>query len=326
MDNKITKRRLSDFLSYEWILMIVIAVVAIIVWELIFTMTSVRLTTGQQFKYYYDQGVYSGTDASLYTLFPEYDTFSYDVLEVNSESLTEDYNVLSARYSIQEGDIILTSGVEPKEEDKDKNVRIKALVDSYKMYDYDKLLNDAESYLAGFLKDGLDAKTADVADTANIDSAKIETVFRERMRKDNRFRSEEQKKEGIKQETERIERLCVEVKKFRVLLSQGNDFFYMYQRYDQLIELGNLSEKDKQSYENYKDQEPKKYGLMVEKLIGDETKHSVSEFFKLAGNDNAKDVVLCVFDFLEYQPHLQFETISFINTIVDACSNLYDGI
>ena len=30
MDNKITKRRLSDFLAYEWILMIIIAVIALL--------------------------------------------------------------------------------------------------------------------------------------------------------------------------------------------------------------------------------------------------------------------------------------------------------
>ena len=326
MDNKITKRRLSEFLSYEWIMMIIISVVAIIVWELIFTMTSVRLTVGQQFKYYYDQGIYSDTDASLYTLFPEYKTFSYDVLEINSESLNEDYNVLSARLSIQEGDVIITSGAEPKEEDKDKNVRVKGLVDGYKMYDYGRLLTDAEKYLAQFLKDGLTAETANVADSNNLDTAKIESVFRERMKKDNRFRSEEQKKEGVKQEVERIFRLCEEVAKFRVLLSQGDDYFYMYRRYEQIIELGNLSDSDKQGYEKYMDKEPLRYGLKVEKLIGAQTKHSASEFFKLGGNDNAKDVVICVFDFLEYQPHLQFETISFINTIVESCSNLYDGI
>ena len=31
MDNRITKTRLSDFLSYEWILMIIVAVIAVVV-------------------------------------------------------------------------------------------------------------------------------------------------------------------------------------------------------------------------------------------------------------------------------------------------------
>ena len=326
MDNKITKRRLSDFLSYEWILMIIISVVAIIVWELIFTMTSVRLTVGQQFKYYYDENVYSSKDADLYTLLLQEKTFSYDVLELNSESLTADYNVLSARYGIQEGDAIITSAKAPEKDAKDQTVRVKTLVDGYKMYDYQKLLEDAESYLSGFLKDGMIAPIADVADENNMDTAKIEKVFRERMKKDNRFRSEEQKKEGVVLEIQRITKLCQEVKKFRVLLSQGDEYFYMYQRYEQMIEHGDLSEADKASYEEYKDKEPKRYALRLDKLVGDETKRSVSEYFKLVGSDNASDVVLCVFDFLSYQPHLQFEAISFINTIVKSCSNLYDGI
>ena len=55
MDNKLTKKRLSDFLAYEWILTIIIAVAAIVVWELVYTMSAVRLTVGQAFKYYYDE-------------------------------------------------------------------------------------------------------------------------------------------------------------------------------------------------------------------------------------------------------------------------------
>ena len=43
MNNKISKRRLSNFLAYEWILMIVVALAAIVVWELIFSFSSVRL-------------------------------------------------------------------------------------------------------------------------------------------------------------------------------------------------------------------------------------------------------------------------------------------
>lgn len=322
MDNKITKKRLSEYLSYEWILMIIIAVISIIAWELIYTMTGVKLTVGQNFKYYYDQTVYVGTEENLYNVLTENKTFSYDVLDVKTETLSSDYNVLSVRLSVQEGDILFTDCVEPEEDDKNTTVRAKEMVDSYDVYDYDLLCADAEEYLAQFLKDGLTKDSADVADFNNLDVAKIDKVFRERMKKDNRFRSEEQKVQGLKLEVERIKDLCDEVRKFRILLSQGDEYFFAYKKYEQRLADETLREDVREQYEKIKDTTPKKYGLRVEALK--DGKHTPSKFFKVKGSDTAKDVVVMAFNFRKYQPHLQFETISFINTIVSACSNLYD--
>lgn len=55
MDNKITKRRLSNMLSYDWIFILVVVVVACVAWSLIYTMAGVRLSAGQTFniQYYY---------------------------------------------------------------------------------------------------------------------------------------------------------------------------------------------------------------------------------------------------------------------------------
>ena len=44
MDAKITKKRLNILLSYDWIKIILLAVAAILVWSLIFTMTATRVT------------------------------------------------------------------------------------------------------------------------------------------------------------------------------------------------------------------------------------------------------------------------------------------
>ncbi|MBR0190377.1 MAG: hypothetical protein IJQ23_08355, partial [Clostridia bacterium] len=123
MDNKLTKRRLSDFLAYEWILMIIVAVAAILVLELAYTMAATRLSTGQQFKYYLDEDIYSfdASDKSIYDLLgvetgKNGKTFSYDVLSVETENLTSSYNVLSVRLSVQEGDAIFTTSVEKEGE------------------------------------------------------------------------------------------------------------------------------------------------------------------------------------------------------------------
>ena len=50
MDAKITKQRLGRLLSYDWIKIIALAVAAIVVWSLIFTMTATRITAAQQFS------------------------------------------------------------------------------------------------------------------------------------------------------------------------------------------------------------------------------------------------------------------------------------
>ena len=57
MDNKLTKKRLHDLLSYEWILMIIICVVSIVFWEIVYDFSAVKLTAGQNFRYYFDYNI-----------------------------------------------------------------------------------------------------------------------------------------------------------------------------------------------------------------------------------------------------------------------------
>ncbi len=308
--------------------MIVAIVIAILVWGLVFSMTSVKLTDGQLFKFYYDESIYSNGIDKIYGLMVDDDDdsrciFSYDVLKVDCEAINRNFNVLLERLMVHEGDVLITDCIEPDENSAVTSVRAKTIIDSqnpYDVYDYDLLLKDAETYLAQFLKDGLNAETSDPADYNNLDGNKIEKQFRKRMKKDNRFRTEKQKEAGVLLEKARIEDLCHEVKKFRVLLSQGDEYFFMYAKYEQLL-------KEEPDIDDYyvqnKDAYEKRYGLRVDALKGGT---NASEFFKLKSTHSAKDVVVLVFDFEKYQPHLQFEAISFINAIVDNCSNLYDGI
>ena len=212
MDNKITKRRLSDFLAYEWILMIIIAVIAMVAWELVYTIGSVRLTVGQEFKMYYDQNVNGAGMSKLYDLVG--DKLSYDVLQFSTEGLDSSYNVLSIRLSIQEGDVIITDNKEAAEEATDKSIRAKTIVDQMNGYSYEKMLNDAKTYLRdNFLKDSEKTvddynanPTADLDLATNydkLDESKIEARFRLRMVKDNRFRTVKQIEQGIEKEKAR---------------------------------------------------------------------------------------------------------------------------
>ena len=331
MDNRLTKRRLSDMLAYDWIVMIVTAIAVIIVWELIYTVAGVRLTVGQEFKFYYDINIEEGS-GNIYTLFDDEDVFSYDVLSVNSESLTTDVDVLTARLSVYEGDVLVTDFVEPAEDAEDKSVRLKTMVDNYG-YSYEQMLKDAKAYLSGFMKDGV---SGDINRTTynldNLDAQKIEQSFRDRMKKDNRYRKEAQILDGVQEEKGRIEKLYLEVVKFDYLLSLKNthsDLFYNYTRYEQAKSFNTENGYDL-AYQRELDngRENDVYALKLAGLANYKSENGKekdpSAYFKMKGKDDASNVAIMVFNFREQQPHLQYEVISFINAIVSDCSNIYD--
>jgi hypothetical protein len=336
MDNKITKSRLSNFFAYEWIMLIVLAVVGIIVWELVYTMTSVRLTVGQQFKYYFDETVYAVSPQNLNQIID--DELSYDVLDCGYESLTSEYNVLSTRLTVQEGDAIFTDVTLTGEEGAVKTSRANTLIDSYVFYSADELLSDAKTYLSKFLKEEykqtVESNPSVMLDFNNLDTAKIESSFLARMKKDNRFRSQEDKQLGIKLEIERINDLITEVIFFEKVveydnnLAPENSIFYRYKRFDQIIATS--AEDEKQQYiDAQKDLKEERYGLKmgklkVENLSSKPNKKNIEEFVKIYTDttSSADNVVLLTFNFLNEQQDLQFETITFMNTLIELCSDI----
>lgn len=316
MDNRITKKRLSNFLSYEWILMIVVIFLAIATMELMYSVTSTRITAGQFFKYYLDKNLSS--DVADFYLSLNYEpgkngkTFSYDVLKVGMESLTVSDEVLTARLSVQEGDVIFTDTTE----EENGSSRAKQIVDGFPIMPLDDLLSKAKEYIAGFTVGG------------ELSEELIRTHFDERMRKDNRFRTEEQKEAGRILETERIQKLAKDVEDFEKLFTADIDgLFFYYTKYENAHALEPDNEDWEILYGREKSagRENAKYGINLSVLgYGGGDKKDVSRFFQRYDTRTADDVVVMVFDFTEYQPDLQFETISFINTIFRSCSDILD--
>ena len=106
MDNKITKRRLSNMLSYDWIFILVVVVVACVAWSLIYTMAGVRLSAGQTFNIQYYYTVSASKSGELADDLEEKNVFSYDVIGgVGTEALDEKYGaqILQARASPTRG-------------------------------------------------------------------------------------------------------------------------------------------------------------------------------------------------------------------------------
>ncbi len=323
MDNKITKNRLSDLLAYDWLKIILFSVVFIVVFELLFTVTGVRLTAGQKFKVFYDQKFSSSDTGKLYNLIRG--KLSYDVIETDFEKLYEgaETSILDARLSIQEGDVIITDSLKPDEESQSQRIRAREIIDNYPVYSLEKLLSDGKDYLKRFLKDGED----DELNFENLDIDKINANFLRRMKKDNRFRSEEQKNQGKILEQARIQNLCKDISDFEKILNcENQDLFYRYTKYEQIMNSQKEGTNQRKTYQDYYNRECSEgrenavYGLNLFALTGGKTQ--TENYFKIDGKTDTKDCVLLVFNFLNYQEDLQFECISFICTVVRECSSI----
>ncbi len=314
MDNKITKKRLGDLCSYDWILFIAAIAAAILVWELLYAFTSVKLTTGQRFSIFYDEGVINKNETALRGFLQKDDALSFEVIVLDSESMAASTNVLSIRLQVGDGDVIFAS-VKPKEgEGSDKGtVRAKSIIDGGYVYNFERLVTDAEEYLKKFKNPSGDWN--DEAIYENFDA---------RLGRDNRFRSESEKTEGKRLEKERLVRLEKELADFKSLLL-NEDYLFRYTRFTQTLDRA--SESRKAEYEEYvkiekqNGRENVAYGLNIGALHTAEGKLNVSELVSLNGESTAENVVLMIFDFYKDQPDAQFETISFVNCVVRNCSN-----
>ena len=218
MDNKITRKRFADFLSYEWIVITVIILVAIFLWEVVFTLIAVKPTDGQRFKILYDEGVASAYEKDIVVVtHNESRTYSFDVLEIGKEGLTTGIeNEIGVRYKTRDCDVIVTTHVELTTDSGVKYTRANYITESFNPWSYEKAVEDGDKYLEKLLKNGVKKITAgDVNasyDYSQMDTEKIDNLFSTRLKGDNRFRKAEQKAQGKLYERLRIEQLCKEVK------------------------------------------------------------------------------------------------------------------
>ena len=119
MDVKITKGRLVNLISYDFLKIILSILAGIMVWVLLFTTCATRATVGEQFGLILYQGVYSGSNDGKDFLTElkkkEKGGLSYDVLEYTTMSVTAAGNysaayMLSLKSATKEGDVIVFAG------------------------------------------------------------------------------------------------------------------------------------------------------------------------------------------------------------------------
>ena len=304
MDAKITRKRLSDFLAYEWIVMIVAVLVAVLLWEALFSLTAVRLSPGQTYYILYGSGVVPKSNLAEES---KEGVFSYDVIGgVIAEDASYETAVLFAKIDTFIADALITT-----------TSRAAHIIDNRKVCDLDTLYLSAKEYV-GYFYDG-DA----------INAERVAEKFSERMKNDNRFKTESEKAEGVLLEVARIEKLKKDVSDLGAFLeSAREEEFYRYTRFYNTYE--NAAEENKESYRDLYEKEiaegreDLKYGLAVSELSGGE--HDPTEYFKKEDETEQADekIVILLFDqrTIDGKENVLFyENASFICKILKLCSN-----
>ncbi len=114
MDARITKQRLGNLLSYDWLKMLIAIVIAVFLIILLFMITATRVTNAQTFAVYAYTDLTAGKDFdSLANTLKTRDVFSYDILETKTEKFSADerYDIFSLRRTMGEGTVMFISDV-----------------------------------------------------------------------------------------------------------------------------------------------------------------------------------------------------------------------
>lgn len=214
-------------LSYDWIKIAAICAAAVMLWLVLLTSLATRATKGQCFDIYTYIGVRLSTNelGSLDTL-QEKNALSNDVLDLTSYTLTEDgYEdmILSVRFQTGEGDIMLIADTADTVDGSGNVTRYGGLRDylsgymscsaclntdltgyeDQNGYVYTNYFADCEEYLNGFFfTDGQPDY-----EKGTLDKEIAEARFRERIKKDKRYKKEAQKAAAVQGEFERLENL-----------------------------------------------------------------------------------------------------------------------
>lgn len=207
MDARITKERLSNLLSYDWLKMIICAVAAILALAVFFTTVRTTPTEAQTYTVYSWTDLNTGDDAVELQDSLKKGVFSYEILKVQAESFqgnTYSEAAFTARRAVMEGDCMFLSDAPVYEEDGTTVKEPSALQDFLTRYpgivlDTKKYFDDCEAYLNGFYGGNWKEGT--------LDTGKAEESFRARNTGDKRYKNQKSILAGIEDEKARIEKL-----------------------------------------------------------------------------------------------------------------------
>ncbi len=216
MDARITKSRLSNLLSYDWLKIIAAVAVAIVALCVFFTTVKTRPRAGQHYEILAYSDLQAGTDSSTFASSLG-DVFSYDILKVTAETLSGNpYSgaVFSSLRATGSGNAMFIGNWaqdDGKEETEDKGT-LQTFVEGFLVWRDDgtrglEILLDTEEYLRQAEDYIASAFGENWRENGEIDEAVAREYFFARNGKDKRFRTQKAKEAGVLQEIGRLEGL-----------------------------------------------------------------------------------------------------------------------
>lgn len=290
MDARITKSRLSNLISYDWLKIIATIVVAIFVGVIVLTMVGTRPTTAQEQHFLFYEDLYLSDDYS--DTLEEDGIFSYEVLSVDSfemsGSSTYGQIALSARFAAGQRNMIFSSNT--LTDDGETTYIAEVAASCYAMLEnVDEYLLDAAEYANSFY--GGDYINGE------LNEEYLSAEFRSRTKGDKRYRTESKILSGIEDEKERISLLRSSLITVNAALGDGT-----IEKYNMSLQEG---------------EEEKPYAVM----IGTKKMSSLSKIMYYVNDDEAKTsdgICACFFTPLhEEYNYMRFESLNYLAHLIN---------
>lgn len=211
MDARITKQRLGNLLSYDWLKIVGIIIAAAALISVLFTMIRTRPKDYQEYQVFYYGDVVMTQEGSASLKDELEKRFSFDILEVTSEGFTEarmGSAAFVARRGVLEGSVFFLSDFSASEDEKSDfatmctNGLAAPGTPSEAMGMFCELpayFEELEGYLVRFF--------GEEWRTGTLDEAEARACFLARDSKDKRFKTAAQKETGVSLECERLNTL-----------------------------------------------------------------------------------------------------------------------
>ena len=237
MDAKITKKRLSHMLSYDWLKIIGATVAGILVWSLIFTMTATRIRASQKFvifNYTSNESFNATNFFDFYGDVLDKGVFSDEVIETEYCDLaaTPDMagTLLETRLAVSECHAMFIANTQDDSTETTKEngeKEYKTYLESFSQGGFSSYMMDLsltsetgyfksmENYLSKFYSDWKDEATFDEG------AVRAEFLARAEKNKDKRFKTAEEKEKGATEDIARIEKYRDALEDFYDYLDKG---------------------------------------------------------------------------------------------------------
>ena len=233
MDAKITKERIGQFLSYDWVKVVAVIVAAVFLWMMLFSGLETDITAAQRYDVYNYLGTTSTPLFKTYSGISQKGVLSYEVMEsrvMNLPDYPNDYDKLMlAAVTLNEVDALFVPDIEGDgsfsyTDDKGQTkvatyletVVYKYYADVLKMNGEKGLFALVENYLAPYYPNGY-------ADPTALNKTKVEEDFRANVKreKDKRYKTEESIQAALPKEYARIESYARALVEFKGYLQNG---------------------------------------------------------------------------------------------------------